>query len=726
MTKIIDSLEMFTRENFYDQNYGGFHAAINQSKNDIVTEDKTLVDIGLGLLAFSKTQNKDMLSKLLYDLELFKHSKTLGFDEIIDTVSLPYDAGKVRTTFTQILVQLGIFEAAKVLSKEELLNQSESSINSIVSKYFSFNGPSRFSRDWEIVMNEEKKLTDISLIIITLDLINNQKYLKQSIDLLTKFFDENQGAFSSLNDSGSPLISRGKKLLDISLLIIALNSLKKFDLLKDIDSIIDSNIDYIDQNFRHPFTGGFWDKANVNGIVSVDTTPTYYSYDESPFPIKSMTSHSVFLIALKIINRDQNKSKLKSIEYDVSYQLMNFFDQKNGGIALGQGNWFSTPTNPTVPLARHTMVPAFTIGSFSVGNTNYLPLHEKTASLQFLAMLAFDEEVYEDRINLREIDYLPTNFETKMDYIVSDQLSDNYFDKKKYIEWSKKTESGYAYGLTAYRSPLGFKSDRSPQNFSALHVVADMTLLGESIPNSTELKVILNSSQNDDGGFAEQASLLSELFTTYCVVFTEYILGDSTYDVEKCVNFVRSCQNPDGGFGNAPGYPSDIWHTNFGTLILHVLDAHPNDKEQLIQYLLNAQNSDGGFGVVPNGISETFSTFRAIDSLLVLGVDIPDKKKTTTWLQNLQDNSGGFYYQENKTVSFVGSYHAIGALYLLGELPKNVESAKKWIADHQSPDGGFSRAIGAPSDTTDEGFIAIHASYMLERKINPYWVAIIT
>ncbi|MGM0213178.1 hypothetical protein [Enterococcus sp. AZ109] len=138
MTKIIDSLEMFTRENFYDQNYGGFHAAINQSKNDIVTEDKTLVDIGLGLLAFSKTQNKDMLSKLLDDLELFKHSKTLGFDEIIDTVSLPYDAGKVRTTFTQILVQLGIFEAAKVLSKEELLNQSVSSINSIVSKYFSF------------------------------------------------------------------------------------------------------------------------------------------------------------------------------------------------------------------------------------------------------------------------------------------------------------------------------------------------------------------------------------------------------------------------------------------------------------------------------------------------------------------------------------------------------------------------------------------------------------
>lgn len=157
-----------------------------------------------------------------------------------------------------------------------------------------------------------------------------------------------------------------------------------------------------------------------------------------------------------------------------------------------------------------------------------------------------------------------------------------------------------------------------------------------------------------------------------------------------------------------------------------MLGAEPLDKEGLIQYLLHCQNEDGGFGVIPQGVSETFSTFRVVDSLTVLGIEIPNKEKTVEWLKNLQSDNGGFLYQKGKVVSFVGSYHAIGALYLLGESPRNIEQAQKWLAKHQSKDGGFSRVEDAPSDTTDEGFIAIHASYMLEKKVNPYWIAIIT
>jgi hypothetical protein len=33
---------------------------------------------------------------------------------------------------------------------------------------------------------------------------------------------------------------------------------------------------------------------------------------------------------------------------------------------------------------------------------------------------------------------------------------------------------------------------------------------------------------------------------------------------------------------------------------------------------------------------------------------------------------------------------------------------------------------GAPSETTDEGFIAIHAIHMLESKLNKYWAISIT
>ena len=93
----------------------------------------------------------------------------------------------------------------------------------------------------------------------------------------------------------------------------------------------------------------------------------------------------------------------------------------------------------------------------------------------------------------------------------------------------------------------------------------------------------------------------------------------------------------------------------------------------------------------------------------------------------MQDvNEGGFHISENKPISFVGSYHAIAALYLLDTLPINIEKIKIWFGNHQAKDGGFSKLLHHPSDTTDEGFISLHASYMLEQKINPYWIAIIT
>ncbi|QIQ92986.1 hypothetical protein [Streptococcus mutans] len=48
------------------------------------------------------------------------------------------------------------------------------------------------------------------------------------------------------------------------------------------------------------------------------------------------------------------------------------------------------------------------------------------------------------------------------------------------------------------------------------------------------------------------------------------------------------------------------------------------------------------------------------------------------------------------------------------------------FGNHQAKDGGFSKLLLHPSDTIDEGFISLRASYMLEQKINPYWIAIIT
>ncbi|SBO17642.1 prenyltransferase/squalene oxidase repeat-containing protein [Carnobacterium divergens] len=727
-TKIFSNeLEKIVLNEFMDEKNGGLFASINTDKTDIVTEDKLLLDVSLAILAFTQQKNYLALEKCILALEKFKDPNNIGYFEILDTISLPYEVGKIKTTFTQLLTGYSLYTAGQVTDNENLQTKGNELIEKVSDTYFKYNHATRFTEEWSSILSEEKKLSDASLFIYVLNTLNIDKYQTKSSSLtklLMNFLDGQRGAFSVLNINNQPIESKGKTLADMSLLIFSLSTILDQD--NSYVEIIDQTIQFIIDNYSHPFTKGYWNKSDSFGIVSVDSIPVYYNHAESPFPIKSTQSHALFLLALKKYKINTKNSQYDPIIKELLTQLSIYFNDKNGGLMLGQGNWFSTPTNPTVPLARHTMVPPFTVGSFVVGNNRYLPLHQKTATLQLIGILALENETIQDNEELPHLPYTKIDFNTDKTYVSTEKLTDSYINEDTYLAWSKKTVSGFAFGLTPYKSPLGFKSDRTPQNFSALHVVADMKVLNRTIQNQENLQIILRSSQNSDGGFGEQPSLLSELFTTYCVVFTNYILGSYDFDVKKCIEFIQNCQNTDGGFGNAPGYPSDVWHSNFGTLLLHILDDEPKDKEALIQYLLNAQNADGGFGVIPNGVSETFSTFRAVDSLLISGVDIPNKEKTIQWLKKLQDSNGGFKYQENKIVSFVGSYHAIGALYLLNELPDDVEQAKKWIASHQSPDGGFSRAENNPSDTTDEGFIAIHASYMLERKINPYWVAIIT
>lgn len=724
MSIIINDLADYIEENLYDSRYGGFFTAVNGSKEDIVTEDKSLLDMALGLLAFSKVKNKEMLQKLVVDLKKFEDKDNGGYFEVLDSTSIIQSIGQVKTLLHQLLTQYGKFVASKVLGDTVMEQDSKYQIEYIVRKYISKNYASILTVDWIDVIDSKKLLKDVSLFIYICNQIDQQESMNDLTWQLKKFVDDNRGAFSELDVNNQPYYLSSKKLSDMSLMILAISSLYATD--KELQDVIDSTLKFIDTHFKHPLTNGFWDKSNRYGVVSVDLISSYYKKTESPFPVKSMSSHSLFLIALTSLKYNLNEELIEQLKQEAKEQLFHYYDDKNGSLNLGQGNWFSTPTSPTVPIARHVMVPAYTKGAFYVGNTVYLPLHEKMTSLQCLAILALNIDDKKEKTQFKPIKYSISSFKKKMDYVTSEPLTNNYIDLEKYFNWSQKTISGYSYGLTAYRSPLGVKSDKTPQNFSALHVVADMTLLGKEIPNKNELEIILKSSQNEDGGFSEQPSLLSELFTTYCVVATEFIIGKANFNKEKCIEFIHECQNNDGGFGNAPGYPSDSWHTNFGVVTLHLLGAEPLDKEGLIQYLLHCQNEDGGFGVIPQGVSETFSTFRVVDSLTVLGIEIPNKEKTVEWLKNLQSDNGGFLYQKGKVVSFVGSYHAIGALYLLGESPRNIEQAQKWLAKHQSKDGGFSRVEDAPSDTTDEGFIAIHASYMLEKKVNPYWIAIIT
>ena len=693
---------------FSDDEHGGIYSAIGFDRHDVITEDKMVVNAALALITAIKFNNAKLAKKYYQELDLFRGKN--NYSEIIEASSVPVDVGYVKTFSTQVVLLFSKVLYANFINNLTLKNSSLTSFNKLLTLENELNFPNILTLDNDVIDSEQSAVS-IALAAYVSKKMNLLDWYRLLTAKIQSFKDNADGYWSYLDSANRPVVTEGKSLLAQATIMLI-----------EEHSSIEKHIQFINKHYLHPYTGGFWSKVNKENQVSVENISSYYGKNESPFPIKSMLDHAMLTFALR-----NNNSDLAQKMFDTSVkQLGRFWNTKSGGISLGQGNWFSTPTTPTVPLARQVMVPQHTVGSFAIGNTFYLPLHEKTASIQLLSAIALYDVPMPMKPVLRKIDYTSKRFEVNHDYIAKGNLDSSYIDINKYLVWSNKTKSGFGNGLTPYKSPLGFKSDKTPQNFSAMHVISDFSVLAKTISNKNEIFLNMKASQNEDGGFSEQPSLPSELFTTYCVVLSAYILGTTDYDIAKCIEFVKDCQNEDGGFGNAPGYPSDAWHCNFGTLILHILDSKPREPEQLIQYLLNCQNEDGGFSVLPNSKSETFSTFRAIDSLIVSGVQIPNVQRTVTWLQSLQDKNGGFYFAQKSPVSFVGTYHTIAALYLLGALPLDVEATKKWFYHHQAKDGGFSKIPDSPSDTTDEGFIAIHASYMLEHKLNPYWTAIIT
>ncbi|MFM0068845.1 prenyltransferase/squalene oxidase repeat-containing protein [Paraburkholderia aspalathi] len=496
-----------------------------------------------------------------------------------------------------------------------------------------------------------------------------------------------------------------------------------------------SALRHVQRSHRHVEGSGFWDRTDAQSQVRVDPLSAVYGRSDSPFPVKLSGDHALLALAAhKVASYAGDINEFETLVAQAHAELRRYTDKAVGGIFLGQGSWFSPPVDPTVPLARHVMVSPRAVGAFSVGNTAYVPFHEKHAETQFLALSALERVPHRPEISQHEsvgsrviaLPFAPYSLDMSLDYVTTGQISSDLIDLQAYLSWLRATASGLGYGLTPYRAPLGLRSDRTAQTFSALHVISDLLTLCEPIPNQQGLLTGIFATQNPDGGFGEQPGLLSEVFTSYFAVLTARVLNNPGYDTNQCIRFLNACQHADGGFGNAPGYPSDCWHSNLAVLALHALGCRPPNEQALVSYLIHSQNADGGYGEQFGHPSDTFATFRAVDSLISLGLRPPRMDETIAWLRGLQTEAGGFRDRNTSVESFVGSYHAIAALYVMGAQPIDVPACLRWIAARQSADGGFSRHPGGPSDTTDEGFIAIQALHMLENKLNPYWAVIMT
>ncbi|MGW3145194.1 prenyltransferase/squalene oxidase repeat-containing protein [Streptomyces sp. NPDC001177] len=728
------SIRAFVRKHLLDD-HARVPAVLGRDSTDVLTPDRTLRDAALALLVLPGPGDEVLVARLLAALREFTDPEQPGFRELLDVTGAPHPVGDVRTPSAQALAAWALHRAGTLLNDAALTAEAREHLLRLTRAALAHRWPARLDRSWHTVLDGASPLEETAVLILAADAMaeDGSVFLDEAADHLEQYV-HGDAVWACLTPRGEPDILHGHRTRASALAALAWTALHKRGHAGAADRARRALL-HVHAHHGHTGARGYWDRSDARSVVRVDPIAALHGRPDSPFPSKLVADHALLALAargaaaLGTADTDTDVS-LKALAEEATAELERYGDPFAGGVFHGQGSWFSTPVDPTVPLARHVMVPPRSTGSFAVGNTTYVPFHGKHAQTQLLALAALGDRVPTTRSAPALIERPePEPFDNDLGHVTTAPLSEDRIDVAHYLRWLRSTASGLGYGLTPYRSPLSLRSDRTAQTFSVLHVVSDLMALGEPVPNVPGVLTGVFATQNPDGGFGEQPSLPSETFTTYCAVLTAVVLGGGdhpAFDREGCVAFLRSCQRPEGGFGNAVGYPCDAWHSHLATLTLVALGARPEREDDLVAYLLDCQNPEGGYGNQPGSPSDTFATFRVVGALIALGLRPPHAEKTVSWLRGLQTEAGGFRYRESGAESFVGSYHAIAALYMLGSLPADTEACKQWIAIRQSADGGFSRVPGGPSETTDEGFIAIQALHMLEGKLNRSWAVMMT
>ncbi|WP_159403664.1 prenyltransferase/squalene oxidase repeat-containing protein [Streptomyces sp. NRRL S-646] len=738
------SLRTFVLEQFLDAD-ARLPAVLGRDAADVITPDRTLRDASLALLVLPGPDDLDLTARLLAALREFTDPEQPGFRELLDVTGAAHPVGDIRTPATQALAAWALHRAGVLLYDAALTAEARERLDRVTGAVLRHDWPARLDRSWSTVLDGASPLEDTALLVLAADAVttSDAPFLDTAAHHLERYV-HGDGVWAALTPRGEPDTLHGHRARASALAALAWTALHRRGHSAAADRARRALL-HIQAHHGHTGARGYWDRSGADSVVRVDPIAALHGRPDSPFPAKLVADHALLALAARrtaalmtgddsgVPHDDDTAVRLKALAEDAAAEVERYTDVRAGGVFQGQGSWFSTPVDPTVPLARHVLVPPRSTGSFAVGNTTYVPFHGKHAHTQLLALWALGDRVPTAPAApaLTEPPE-PDPFDNDLGHVTSAPVTDGLVDFAAYLRWLRSTQSGLGYGLTPYRAPLGLRSDRTAQTFSVLHVVSDLLALGEEVPDVPGVLRGVFATQNPDGGFGEQPSLPSETFTTYCAVLTAVVLGGGDhpdFDRDACVRFLKDCQRPEGGFGNAPGFPADAWHSHLATLTLVALDARPERPDDLVAFLLACQNPDGGYGNLPGSPSDTFATFRVVGALIALGLRPPHAERTSAWLHGLQTEAGGFRYRDGSVESFVGSYHAIGALYMLGALhsgPADTDACVRWIAVRQSADGGFSRTPGGPSETTDEGFIAVQALHMLEGKLNRSWAVMMT
>ncbi|MDI2593651.1 prenyltransferase/squalene oxidase repeat-containing protein [Pseudomonas sp. 681] len=711
-----------------DLEHGGYFAITDASGQVAISSDKQLQDQVEATLYQAEHGDAAQLRFAHDGLMALYDGHNGGFHELADRYWTPHGSGRCRTLALQ-LDGLAALIAYQRRTPEDATNQAliNAMLEQIGAIYARSTVAGVYSSDWSTPL---ELATSIELDISAAGLLATIGHEPLGFGLVghLQVHAENLIARVAGSDSESVVdvaLSRCAVRAQVSLVLARLANVRDDNALSNLArSFVQQTLAL----FRDPAYGGYWDRVCINGKVRCDWHTSYKKH-ESPFPIKTAYDVALLLQAIQALPAGVDEHDRAS----VTAALLEFHDAANGGLFMGKGYFWSTPDDPTVPFIRQFWAPPRQPGIFSIGNLTYLPLHLKSLKTQFAAARALQGIAppacvhHHDDAALvaRELTTIDGSGDVQNIHPTTGAPAINV-DLQRYLTWLSKSRasSDTPYGLTAETAPLGFRADKTWQVFSGLHVISDLHALGLQIENKASLIDCIKSSQNTDGGFAEQPGHLSDVFASYCAVLSLRVLGAMPNDIEGCVRYLQACQNPDGGFGDVPGFASDIWHTNLAVLSLHALNAKAPDEQGVLAFALRCRTADGGFANKPGYPPDAFSVYRVVSTLFILNKRIVNPEQTVTWLQNLQLANGSFHYRPGKAVSLVGTYMAIAAMYLLDAQPTYLQESKDWIAAHQKQDGGFG-PLNATSATTDESFVCIQTLLILEKGLSQHWVALL-
>lgn len=687
-------------------------AATSADCAELATADERLSDVGLLALVASDLGDSALQAVARRMLDRFEWDGAVLPPSLLDGTGVVHPLGNVLSGFDLALWGLGTYALKGDAEKAYL------TLNTLQSVAWA----EAFTSSGELVVTEHRLATAALGVILAL-----RAGVSPPIEAFEAFWDS-QRCWDRIDASGIPFRVIGTSVHDLSWAIMACRELEKTGESDNRwkkrceDAVVLLRKAVLPEAW-HP---GVWNRVDADTRVSTSPKVAFVRRDFSPFPAVLASDQALLLIALKgLDNADAN------ILRQTASLTLDSLQDPSGGVNYGQGSWFSTPIDPTVPLDR-LVAPARSAGAYSVGNSSYIPSQTKHAYTQIAALWARDavsgsrSDGNNNRGHITRFTTSLVNFDPQKDPIKRKAGVNLGVNTEAYLEWLSRTRNGSGYGLTPYLAPLGFRADTSSQTFSMLHVLSDFRVLGISLPDASWISSCLRACRNSDGGFAERSGLPSEVFTTYCAVLSGLIGRADFGDVGKTIDFIKSAQRASGGFGNAPGIVEDAWHTNLAVLSLAALGAKPSSGSAAVSFLRACQNDDGGYGQLPGRPSDAFATFRAIGALLALGIQPERSNETTTYLKLLQDSDGGFRYRHSCAVSFVGSYHAIAGLYILGESVPDVKACRAYLQVRQTLDGGFGRVPNGVSETTDEGFIAIQALHMLNGSLEKEWALMLT